>query len=635
MQIGTHLAALFFFLASGCTAYLCCKRLPLPRGKAVRVLCGLVLWELLQLLPVHILATLQLFGLPIKVAVPTLAIIQAALLAGAVTWTVTQRQPTYVEVSNLERWPHYVLVTGALLAGSYCLFALNLFTSYLGGSDALAYHLPLALHWLQTGSFAIPVSKAWRFGMPGNAEVGMMLLLASGSESAVVLVNWIALAVLAIATYLLAQWVGRRDHLTSTIVVLVLLSIPVIEFQTFSAYVDLFGTSFLVAAFSLLLYREESETGKPPQDEPGVKRPAVLFLSAAACGISLGTKPVYDLYAAAFGAVAVFLLLKHFRRSQRPIRTLAAGVALLGAGLLLPSAFWFTRASVETHNPLFPMRVAVGGHEIFSGYAASEITNPDFDLNFVRRRSQWPVYPWTEWRRNPGSDLTVYGEGSGLGAAFTSLIVIGVAYLVYRLIRGIRGGMELPLLLALIGFSLAWWFALHKVLRFGLPMAVLMCVMAVPLIRDLRIYRERAFRLLLLSSVLVTCVISTFVPFHQLLGRIRTRHWTRAAFYNYPPILDKLPAGTCVLNETGNNERNFSLAGARLRNCVVPAFEAPKSLDAQFVRENNISYVAEIVPANGEGFVFPQFELLRDQVINADEYTVRWRIWQVKHPQVF
>jgi hypothetical protein len=418
-------------------------------------------------------------------------------------------------------------------------------------------------------------------------------------------------------------------------VVLVLLSIPVIEFQTFSAYVDLFGTSFLVAAFSLLLYRDESEAGKPPQDEPGVKRPAVLFLSAAACGISLGTKPVYDLYAAAFGAVAVFLLWKHFRRSQRPIRTLAAGVALLGAGLLLPSAFWFTRASVETHNPLFPMRVAVGGHEIFSGYAASEITNPDFDLNFVRRRSQWPVYPWTEWRRNPGSDLTVYGEGSGLGAAFTSLIVIGVAYLVYRLIRGIRGGMELPLLLALIGCSLAWWFALHRVLRFGLPMAVLMCVMAVPLIRDLRIYRERAFRLLLLSSVLVTCVISTFVPFHQLLGRIRTRHWTRAAFYNYPPILDKLPAGTCVLNETGNNERNFSLAGARLRNCVVPAFEAPKSLDAQFVRENNISYVAEIVPANGEGLVFPQFELLRDQVINADEYTVRWRIWQVKHPQVF
>jgi hypothetical protein len=171
---------------------------------------------------------------------------------------------------------------------------------------------------------------------------------------------------------------------------------------------------------------------------------------------------------------------------------------------------------------------------------------------------------------------------------------------------------------------------LHRVPRFGLPIVALMCVMAVPLISSLGAYRKRAFQILLVSSVAATCTISTFVPFHELVGRIRTRRWTRAAFYNYPPILDQIPAGRCILNATKEEDRNFSLAGATLRNCVIPGFEAPPDLTPQFLRENNVGYIAEVVLENGPELHFPQSVLLRDQVIKADEYGLRWRIWAVK-----
>ena len=208
VQTGTHLAALFIFVASGCSAYLCCSRLPLPSRRAVRVLAGLVIWELLQLLPVHILAALQISELLARVSPSALALTQAVILAGSITWAL-YRRPNQSRPHVSQRWPAYLLWTAAVLAGSYALFALNLFTSYPDGSDALAYHLPLALHWLQSGSLAIPATKAWRFSMPGNAEIGMMLLLATGSQSSAVLVNWIALGAFFLVVGIGTAWASR------------------------------------------------------------------------------------------------------------------------------------------------------------------------------------------------------------------------------------------------------------------------------------------------------------------------------------------------------------------------------------------------------------------------------------------
>jgi len=248
-------------------------------------------------------------------------------------------------------WPRHILAAAAVLVGSYLVFAINLFSSFPSGSDAIAYHLPVALRWLQSGSLGIPASRAWRFSLPGNAEIGMMVLLATGKDAAVVLVNWIAMATLAIATYLLAKRMSHGNGLVATTTTLLLLSIPICEFQTFSAYVDLFGSAFLAAAFALFTHRRES--GEAPSS--AVYEP-VIFLSAAACGISLGTKPIYYLYGA---AEAMFALVTLYRDLAGKQTRLARGVLLIAAGILLPSTFWFGRAAAATGNPMFPMRVSV------------------------------------------------------------------------------------------------------------------------------------------------------------------------------------------------------------------------------------------------------------------------------------
>src|SRR4051794_37033046 len=114
METGTHLAALFVFVASGYSAYLWCNRLP-PCGRALRILTGLVIWELLQLLPVHILAAFQILGLLGRVTVFAVAAAQAVALAISIACALGHR-PSAVPypAQNLQIWPRYMLWTTLL-----------------------------------------------------------------------------------------------------------------------------------------------------------------------------------------------------------------------------------------------------------------------------------------------------------------------------------------------------------------------------------------------------------------------------------------------------------------------------------------------------------------------------------------
>ena len=258
-----------------------------------------------------------------------------------------------------------------------------------------------------------------------------MLLLATGKESAVALFNWPALAALIIAGYLLAKGMTRGNRIAAIAVVVVLLSVPMVEFQTLSAYVDLYGTAFLIAAFALLLRNER--TGGTGLEVYGSQPPiasSVLFLSAAACGISLGTKPIFWVYGAGYSVLAVLSFWKSLGKRSGSVS--AKGILLIAVGLLLPSAFWFGRAVQATKNPVFPMQVAIAGHVVFPGYPSTGWFEQKFEMNFVRSRREWFIYPWTEWKRDPGYLLIPYGEGSGVGAAFAALVPIGVLFLIYR-----------------------------------------------------------------------------------------------------------------------------------------------------------------------------------------------------------
>jgi hypothetical protein len=145
--------------------------------------------------------------------------------------------------------------------------------------------------------------------------------------------------------------------------------------------------------------------------------------------------------------------------------------------------------------------------------------------------------------------------------------------------------------------------------------------------------KQKLFQALFVGTIMATTAISTFVPAHLLLGRIRTRHWARAQFYSYPPVLDRLRPGGCVLNATGQEEENFALAGNMLSNCVVPAFEVPTKLTPDFLREQNVSFVVDTIQSTGEPSTrldSVATSLLEMDLVPSGAINVRWRVWKVE-----
>ena len=101
--------------------------------------------------------------------------------------------------------------------------------------------------WLHAGSLSIPGLRVWQYALPGNAEIDMMLLLGTRHEALVPLVNVYAAIVPAVACYAIASRIVKGNGNAAIAVTAIVLSLPIVEFQTFSAYVDLFGTAFLMA----------------------------------------------------------------------------------------------------------------------------------------------------------------------------------------------------------------------------------------------------------------------------------------------------------------------------------------------------------------------------------------------------
>lgn len=624
------MAAIVYLLAAAMSAFVWIRVVRVGDGP-VRWLAGMVVWGVLVLLPVQAMAALQLLGGIAAIHLWALAGVQFAILTVSLMWVRQRAKASKAlddsqrnDSSRLDGIPTYLWVSAVILGGSYLIFAANLFTSYPSGWDALAYHLPVALHWLQNGSLRIPSLSAWQYGLPGNAEIGMMLFLSTGREGLAPLVNVFALGLLGLSTYVIAMRLTRGNQPVALTVTVIALSMPIVEFQAFSGYVDLFGSAFLMAAVALFLSsRDQAETAH------GRRAWVLVLLSAMACGVSIGTKPVFYVYAAVYClAVAITLI----RESAGDTRAVALGGALIVAGVLLPSVFWFGRAVAATGNPLFPMQVKVGEHVLLKGFAPSQITAQEFSDKFVRRRAEWLVYPWTEYLRNPGDQLIPYGEGSGTGAVFAAFIPLGLLFAMYRAGSRRSGGLETALLLICAGMAVVWWTSLQRMPRFGLPLLVLACVLSAPLLTVLQESAIRGFAILLLSCVVVTCGISAFVPLRELGGRMKNHAWQRNKVYGYPGMVDDLPPGTTLLNNTGVREANFTLAGKKLSNRVIADFDVPNPITPEFLAERHVDFVVEASRADGGNAGFretAQFAPAQRDGLSAMAGGKRWQFWPV------
>jgi hypothetical protein len=613
--------------------------LPAPRGQNLGLLSRMVLYAFLLIFSVQIPGFLEIAGLTEDWSIGKCLVVQVVFLLLAILKTRGAKRPQAERADfalrpwSNSRLPPYLIVAGLILALTYSVFLVNLVTSHPISFDALAYHLPLAVRWLQDNTMQISASADWRVSLPGNAEICMALLLATGHEFLAPLGNLLALCILLLASYEMAQ-ACSRDREASFVSVLLLASLPILQNQAFSAYVDLFGSAFVLASVAFLWQAHVLST----QAEIRSEFYRLLMLAGLSAGIAVGTKPTFSVFVGLLALAFGWLTIKS---RKLPYVGVVKVVALFVGCMALPVAFWVFRAIANTGNPVYPFAVHLGGFVNWPGVRPEYITPVDYDLTIVRSRAEWLMYPWIEWKSAPGELLIGYGMGSGLGAAFATFIPVGMLWWTWRLLR--RGGKLLAqgeqvgaaqlscLLMGWLALSaVAWWFLLHRMLRFGIPMLSVSCVLMAPFLVALNLAGTRVFRLLLLLSVASTCLLSLATPGFSLAKRLYTGDWTRSTFYALPNCHKDIPAGSTVLN-LADSTKNFSLAGEDLDIRVIWSYDLPDVLTREFLREKSVDYVYE----EDERVASMGAENLGVQLVCNESKTLRdgstksWRIWVV------
>ena len=623
--------AVLSLLLPAFSTWLLSRRMRFWNDGIARTLTAVTVFVILHLLPIHLLGALELARVIASVTLFKIALAEGFVFVLVLLYVVfrspipegigRRSQRAIAAAAYLHSLQSFVLIGGALVATCYGVFLVNLLVSYPTGTDAVSYHFPIAVRWLQEGSLRIPSSKEWHFGLPGNAEVPMMVLLGTGWQILATLPQMLAVVVLSLGTYRITARLGASPSAAAA-VVLILLNVPLITFQTFSGYVDLFGASFIVAAVSLFLGRYD---GPPPQ-----MLLSRLAICGLACGIALGTKPTFYVYAAVFWVATVCVLFAERARHRIPVKTVAAALLVV---ILVPGAFWFGRAIVATGNPLYPIKVEVLGHTVFDGYARTRITTADEDRRWVRSRGEWLIYPWTEWKDSGFS----YGTGTGLGAAFAAFVPLGMLGAVAGLLlrRRDEPGLQRIFTAAVLLMGIVWWFTLARMLRFAIPLIACACALTAPLLDYVVRHRQAAVGSLLVLSLATTSIIAAFQPAHSFVSRARIWDWTRAVYYGVPAIVDDFPRGSCVLN-LADFTINFALAGKHLSNRVITSFERPRRLTEEFIRARGVDYVVKtgardeddrVISAMGSRLVFEDSSVLLGGGLDNP-----WRIWGILQP---
>lgn len=606
------------------SALLVGRRLCREASPPLRMLAVLVLFVVFHLAQVHAVAAAELAGLLGAVTFPAMAAAGAVmlLLALGLTRAPAEALPASRDAPARARPDHIFLVV-VICCFSVAVFLANSLINHEFGWDGLAYHLPLAVHWLQEQSLALPASRSWPFSLPANSEAGMMMFLGAGLQRLAFSFNFLAYLMAVLSVFLIARR-GSETFQAAALSAILFAMLPIVQYQSVSAYVDLYGAGFILAGMAIFMYRN-----LPGQGSAKAKwyLYSVCF-AGLAWGVAVGTKPVNYPYAAlcCLGAMAVLWHERHERHDGKASPVVLAAVLI--AAMLVPSAFWFLRALLATGNPFFPIEIKFLGATLFEGHPVNAITASAPYLLFVPSQIEWLTYPWVEFK-NVGRS---YGTGSGFGTAWATFVPLGLVYGLYHVARNLgreRTRVCALLLLAFFAFLALWWFGLRKFPRFGIPVLAMAGISAVPLFDFLIKRQPRALMAILILAFGATAVLSAFKPAHEIMGRIRANEWQRSTIYEIPEILDSLPEGAVVWNAGAPSTKNFPLAGAHLTNRVIERRWNGLEAAREFIGRNRIGYVVDQSP-----YCCQELELLGARRLFDGPVgpTFSWQVWQVAEP---
>lgn len=276
---------------------------------------------------------------------------------------------------------------GVVLVAGWCLAAGWLASAVpSAGRDALTFHLPVSVRWLQAGSIwhpqrFEPLLATGYYPQNGDA-LNLALIAPFHSDAFVRVLTVLSLAAFALAVFALARELGAPPAAASLGAALVgALPISVLTAEE-GAMTDMWCLAALAAGGMFLLRHLRSGA----RDD--------LLLGSLALGLALGTK-WYGLSAAAL-VVAAWAAARLWQRprARAALRELATVVALCALG----GGIWLVRNWVETGNPLFPARVRVAGLTVFDAPADPVRACAGFRVadyagdGHVLRHVLWPLW---------------------------------------------------------------------------------------------------------------------------------------------------------------------------------------------------------------------------------------------------
>lgn len=481
----------------------------------------------------------------------------------------------------LGRWVWVVAIVIAL----YALFFLDAVMRYPTGVDGLHYHLPMAVEWLRTGRMDLVVGLRLQ-SYSDNGMIVPALVLAAKLESLATVALLPYALIVGASIYALARQIGASVQ-AAIVSVCVAISIPIVLFQSFSSYIDVYAAASWLSSILAIAWASRATTSK--------SRYGLILLAGLAAGVALGSKMTYMV-------LAFFLLLivvrfewvsfqPRYHRRPRPVLA-----ALLFCVACVPcSVFWFVRGAVQADNPVYPFAISVAGHEVFPGFSLDDA--PCYQSRPAGEKlERWWSYPWHETKYS-GTGYP-YSVNNALGAPYAMLVPLSILAVATGFLRQQRKSWRdrwivTFAILALAGVaSLVTFF--RENIRFILPCLLIATPITALLLDRLRLAFPRALPALVTLAFVATATVAGFRPAHAIAGRIRDNVWTRADFYEIPRLIDELPPGSRILN-LASPYATYPLLGKRLDLDVISpnhwAIWTNRNTTAEALYEHNIEYV--------------------------------------------
>jgi len=223
------------------------------------------------------------------------------------------------------------------------------------GWDALSYHLPPAVWWLQAERiYSVPTQFTFGYAYPQGWSLLLLWQLAFTATDHLVNVTALPFVLFGtLAAYGLARemgigkrwapWAGAFWALT-----------PLVLEQLTVPYNDVAVGALTLGVFYFILRFWRS----------GGRSTGPLWVVGLLVGLILGTKPNGFLVLAFACVLMLFPRVQNWRSYISAVvgRGLCAGIPALAL-----AGFWYIRNLVLYHNPLFPAKVSLLGHVIFPG----------------------------------------------------------------------------------------------------------------------------------------------------------------------------------------------------------------------------------------------------------------------------